>query len=489
MFPMHYFLCDLFSMDAKSFFFSSGKNPKRAIAYYRHSAEDKQENSVPIQRELTEKFAQEHGVEIIHEEFDEGETGLLADRPGFTNLFKDWVLKKDAPAFDYVFVYDVSRWGRFQDQDEAAYYEFRCKQQGKKVVYVSKGFPKAEQQLIAHLQTSIERYMAAEYSRQLSGKVFNGCVKVSEQGYSAGGVPCYGMARELLDVHKQPIRLLKKGEHKQIANERVRFVPLNDETTNVVRDIFSMFVTENLALSQIVSVLNDRGIPSACGGLWNRDKIVRILMNETYTGARLYNKTWNRLRQGKRVNPRQDWIITRNTFPAIIEHDVFLKAQEKLWMALGKWKTGKKALKEAKMRIFKEMKNLLIAKGIHEDQVFSLCQHFPFLFSITTVSSPSKKEWTFLLSEEFRTCDYVFGIAIVSSEKNLLDQFFLLPVKDFGGGGVCSFSEKDERYHRYSLPLENMEERILGMLQRDLVQSSEKLQSAFIIAAAENGRC
>ena len=32
--------------------------------------------------------------------------------------------------FDHILVYDVSRWGRFQDVDESAYYEFMCKEAG-----------------------------------------------------------------------------------------------------------------------------------------------------------------------------------------------------------------------------------------------------------------------------------------------------------------------------------------------------------------------
>ena len=32
--------------------------------------------------------------------------------------------------FDAILVYDVSRWGRFQDTDESAYYEYLCKRAG-----------------------------------------------------------------------------------------------------------------------------------------------------------------------------------------------------------------------------------------------------------------------------------------------------------------------------------------------------------------------
>ena len=177
--------------------------PRHAVAYYRHSAEDKQENSVPIQREHAVKFAASHEIIIIHEEADEGESGLLAARPAFQKLFKDWIRNETAPSFDYILVYDVSRWGRFEDQDEAAYYEFECKRYGKEVVYVSRGFSSSDNKLLASLQTSIERYMAADYSRQLSSKVFYGSVRIAQSGLSVGGKPCFGYSRLLLDEKRQ----------------------------------------------------------------------------------------------------------------------------------------------------------------------------------------------------------------------------------------------------------------------------------------------
>ncbi len=447
-------------------FISGHISPKRAIAYYRHSAEDKQENSVPIQREHARKFATEHGIEIIHEEADEGKTGLLADRPGFTNLFQEWILNAASPSFQYVLVHDVSRWGRFQDQDEAAYYEFRCKQQGKKVIYISRGFPKEEEQLITHLQTSIERYMAAEYSRQLSHKVFHGCVKVSEQGYSAGGMPCYGMGRLLLDAQKKPIRILQKGEHKQIANERVTFVPLNDHTTKAVYDIFAMFVQENLSLSEIERILNERGVLPACGGLWNRDKLVRILMNETYTGARIYNKTWNRLKQGKRDNPRSEWVVCRDAFPPIVDRAIFDKAQEKLWFTLGKWKEGRRAMKEAKMRILKGISSFLTTRGISEDDLFFISRDFPFIFSVSAQISPTVKEWCFVLPEEMRSHEYVFGIGVILGLQTPVDQFFKIPSKDFGVAGISLLADTETAYKQYHMTAGQLEENILKIVDR-----------------------
>ncbi|MSR55692.1 MAG: recombinase family protein [Gemmataceae bacterium] len=51
----------------------------RGVAYYRHSAKDRQENSVAIQQELVQKWAKENGVDIIHEFADRGKSGLTAE--------------------------------------------------------------------------------------------------------------------------------------------------------------------------------------------------------------------------------------------------------------------------------------------------------------------------------------------------------------------------------------------------------------------------
>ena len=39
----------------------------RAVAYYRHSAQDRQENSIPIQQDQFRDWANQHEVEIIRE--------------------------------------------------------------------------------------------------------------------------------------------------------------------------------------------------------------------------------------------------------------------------------------------------------------------------------------------------------------------------------------------------------------------------------------
>lgn len=445
---------------------------KRAIAYYRHSAEDKQENSVAIQREHAHKFAQENNIEIIHEEADEGKSGLSANRPGFDKLFKEWILNPNTQVFDYVLVYDVSRWGRFQDQDEAAFWEFRCKNYGKQVIYVSRGFPKEEQQLISSLQTSIERYMAAEYSRNLSEKVFYGSIKVSEQGFSAGGTAPYGMQRVLLNETKKPISILKPGEHKVIANQRVIFAPADDQTTETVKTIFSLFVKQQYPQSKIANLLNKKKIPSSNGLWWNRDKIIRILTNETYIGTRIYNKTWTRLKQKQRPNPRSEWVICPNAFEPIIDQVTFSKAQERLyWNNPLKWKRGDYISHKIQKQFREYLRELLKRKlKMDEDSLWSILRNFPIIIGSKFYCSDTIPRWCFTIRESMKQYEYVLSVAIDISTSNHLDRFFLVPTSNFGLGNFLTLGEQHPQYSKYIISQELLEEKI-GELCKSIFSS------------------
>lgn len=438
---------------------------KKGIAYYRHSAKDKQENSVLIQREHTHRFTDDHHVQIIHEESDEGKSGLSADRPGFERLFKEWIQNPDAPAFEYVFVYDVSRWGRFQDQDEAAHYEFLCKQHGKKVIYVSQGFPKEEEQLISTLQTSIGRYMAADYSRQLSGKVFHGCVKVSQQGFSAGGLPAYGMSRLLLDVNKQPIKKLKKGEWKSISNERVTFTPAEDETTDAVKEMFTLLVDEWQSPQTIAETMNEKGVLTAQGKQWQPSGIHRILTNEVYIGTRIYNKVWGRLKQKSRQNPRSDWVVLPEAFPHVVTTDQFKDAQDRLyWLMPSKWRKGAHALKKAALNLQNEVVTLLLKSGMSVDDTYSKITTLPVVLGVCFYID-NIMHWCFVVEEYMKNYDYVLGVSLDINRFEPVDRFFWIPIDSFDRANFFVFSERDECCMAFTIPQALVEEKILSLIQ------------------------
>jgi hypothetical protein len=313
----------------------------------------------------------------------------------------------------------------------------------------------------------MEQTMAAAYSRQLSDKVFYGSVKVSQQGYSAGGTACYGMARILLDEQKKPVRALKKGEHKQIANERVTFEPLNDETTDAVREMFRLFIDEWLTLEQIADRINEKGTPSATGGPWNRQKVLRILSNETYTGSRIYNRTWGRLKQKSHKNPRSEWVVQRDAFTGIVSLEQFSKAQERLyWLMPSRWKRGTHRIKRVTKLVREEIEKFLAQRGMSDDERFLKAHDLPVLFAVSTYRE-STPHWCFLIPEGKRRYDLALGISVNLETEDPIDKIFLIPTEDFGNANLVTFSEKDQNFPGYHIQRDQVEEKLEAVLHSD----------------------
>lgn len=123
-----------------------------------------------------------------------------------------------------ILVYDVSRWGRFQDTDEAAYYEFVCRRAGKAVIYCAEPC-KNEGTPMASIIKGLKRVMAGEYSRELSSKVKAVQQRIAQMGFHVGARATFGFRRLILDNDGKPRNLMEFGERKAIQTNRVVLVP------------------------------------------------------------------------------------------------------------------------------------------------------------------------------------------------------------------------------------------------------------------------
>jgi len=172
-----------------------------------------------------------------------------------------------------ILVYDVSRWGRFQDPDEAAHYEFLCKSAGVRVHYCAEHFGN-DSYLPNVVLKALKRVMAGEYSRELSDKVFAGLIRLAKDGYRPGSYAGYGLRRMLLSVDRAPKRELSLGERKSVANERVTLIPGPENEIHWVREIYRMFIYEHMPLGQIANSLNNMSIPGLHGRKWTRNMVL-----------------------------------------------------------------------------------------------------------------------------------------------------------------------------------------------------------------------
>src|SRR5258705_3545401 len=194
----------------------------RAAEYVRMSTEH-QQYSTENQRGVIRQYAEQRGMVIVRTYTDAGKSGLrIDDRDALKQLIHD--VENDQADFNAILVYDVSRWGRFQDADESAYYEYICRRAKIEVHYCAEQFEN-DGSPISTIVKGVKRAMAGEYSRELSAKVFIGQCRLIELGFHQGGSPGFGLRRMLRDVSGHQKGVLGRGEQKSIQTDRVILVP------------------------------------------------------------------------------------------------------------------------------------------------------------------------------------------------------------------------------------------------------------------------
>lgn len=296
----------------------------RAAEYVRMSTEH-QQYSTENQADRIREYAARHGIQIVRTYADEGKSGLRIDgREALQRLIRD--VESGQADFQVILVYDVSRWGRFQDADESAYYEYICKRKGITVSYVAEQFEN-DGSPVSTIVKGVKRAMAGEYSRELSAKVFAGQCRLIELGYRQGGPAGYGLRRVLIDQHGLVKGMLARGEHKSLQTDRVILVPGPDAETEVVNRIYRWFIESNLTESQIAARLNTEGIRTDLEREWSRSTVNEVLTNEKYIGNNVYNRMSFKLKKARVSNPAEMWIRKDGAFESVVSPELFFTAQ------------------------------------------------------------------------------------------------------------------------------------------------------------------
>jgi DNA invertase Pin-like site-specific DNA recombinase len=285
-----------------------------------------QQYSTSNQMDVIQEYAKQRGLEIVKQYSDEGKSGLnIQGRDSLAQMIRD--VQAGGVNFSSILVYDVSRWGRFQDADESAYYEYICRQAGVAVHYCAEQFEN-DGSPVSTIVKGVKRAMAGEYSRELSSKVFQGACRLIQLGYKQGGTAGFGLRRMLVDQNGQQKAVLTMGEQKSLQTDRVVLVPGPDEEVNVVRWIYRAFVQEGKIESEIAVELNAQGVVTDFGRAWTRGTVHQVLTNEKYIGNNVYHRTSFKLKRKHVVNPPERWIRSDGAFKGIIEPDLYLRARE-----------------------------------------------------------------------------------------------------------------------------------------------------------------
>lgn len=297
--------------------------PVRVAQYLRMSTE-RQEYSPVNQAAAIAAYAAAHSMTIVRTYCDEGRSGLhLKGRIALQRLIED--IQHGRPGFEAVLVLDVSRWGRFQNADEAAFYEYLCLRNGVRLVYVGETF-ESDNSPLSSILKGLKRSMAAEYSRELSEKVYAGQRRLVEAGFHMGGPPGYGLRRMLVDAKGDPKGILEPGQQKSLTTDHIKVVLGPMEEVRVVRWMFRQSAA-GMECNAIMRKLNARGVLNARGCRWSSSGVRQMLNDERYIGTSVFARTTQAIGRRKGTHTPEREVRVANAFPALVSPKLFEAAR------------------------------------------------------------------------------------------------------------------------------------------------------------------
>lgn len=297
-----------------------------AAQYLRMSTEH-QRYSFENQIAAIKSYADTHDFEVTETYSDFAKSGLmLKNRAALRQLIQDVV--GGSVKFKVILVYDISRWGRFTDSDESAYYEVLCKSSGIPIHYCAEPFPNDLSPINLILKT-LKRTMASEYSRELGMRTLAGKMNLVKMGFSVGGPAGYGLRRLLVSADGQPRQILQAGDRKSLASDRVILIPGPRDEVEHVREMYRMLIEDGRRIFGIAKDFNRWGIKNG-DAPWTHRAINTILTHPKYSGFLVFGKSSQRLGGRRLIKPSSEWFLVQDAFEPIIDKRTFIHAQQVL---------------------------------------------------------------------------------------------------------------------------------------------------------------
>ncbi len=271
------------------------KDLRSGYAYIRVSTHDQEELSPDSQERIIRDYAKANHIVLEYIYIDAGISGRKAEkRPAFQEMIAR-AKSKEHPV-DVLLVWKFSRFAR--NQEESIVYKSLLKKAGVEVLSVSE--PLVEGPFGSLIERIIE-WMDEYYSIRLSGEVKRG---MSENA--------------------------RRGRYQAVAPFGYRNIPegleIIPEEARILQLIFQKFLQEHLGFSSLAKLLNDRGIRTRRGGLWENRTVKYLLQNPVYKGYSRWNVGKKQLRSATATAP--DMVLVKGQqIPPIIPEEIFDQVQ------------------------------------------------------------------------------------------------------------------------------------------------------------------
>jgi DNA invertase Pin-like site-specific DNA recombinase len=475
-------------------------------AQYLRMSSDQPKWSFPYQTAAIESYAKAFGFTVVKTYEDPAVSGLtLKHRKGLAQLLRDVV--NNTAEFKAILVYDVSRWGRFQDSDESAHYEFICRSAGIPVHYCAEAFSN-DGSVSNSIMKALKRVMAGEYSRELSARIARAKRIGTERGFRVGGRAGYGLRRMLVSEDRTPIRLLVTGEY--VESGRVVLVPGPAREVAIVREIYRRVIFEKEGAMAIARDLNRRHItpPGDSRPEWSYEHVLEILTNPKYAGQAVGGRVTQRLKGPVIPHPPEQWIVMDSAFVPIIEPETFVSAQkalrrrtfyksnEELLTALRNFLSRTGVLSEHKIDTSRELPSVrtYVARFGSMKRVYELIGYdysghvltHPQMRKIMSQSRFRREKLREGFLQEMRK---TFGNEMTVVRKGALDR----PILSFSSGLrisvlICPATKTPLGYPRWRIPpLRGPQSQVTVLCLCNVTNSA--FQDFYLVPSADRGRC
>ncbi|WP_088041180.1 recombinase family protein [Bacillus sp. EAC] len=243
------------------------------------------------------KFAKDKDLNIvcIRQEIASGES--LVYRPEMLKLLQEIEELK----YDGVLVMDMDRLGRGNMKEQGIILE-TFKTAKTKIITPRKTYDLHDE--FDEEYSEFEAFMARKELKIITRRLQRGRILSVERGNYIGTYAPYGYD------------LFETKEYRSLS--------INEEQAKVVRCIFEWYTKELIGANEIANRLNEMSILSLTGKKWSYHSILEMIKNPTYTGK----VTWNKKSHGGIRKPRHEWLVIDGKHKAIINNELFSKAQD-----------------------------------------------------------------------------------------------------------------------------------------------------------------
>ena len=247
----------------------------RRLAYTRVSTEDQSANERTSLQDQREDIRAAAGG-IADWFTDDGVSGRTAEgRPGFMAVVTHCRDHPRAKADGEVWVLNSSRFGRFPNIDEFAYWRFKLRQYGYRLRTVEEA-ESGDDVTDAFVRT-VHSAEASAYSKRLSANSRRGKRGSAERGFWQCEAPFGYRRQEIRDG--VPGRVLDRGERKA-DDARAVLTPGPEDERAAVRDAFTRYAAGGVSLGGLSRQLASRHPMWK----WSKQSVRRLLANPVYIG-------------------------------------------------------------------------------------------------------------------------------------------------------------------------------------------------------------